>query len=108
VPSIPALVSASAPALHVTPYNPHDTTVLLIDGGGYVAGSAFGYRHFAGAIAVTGQTPVLDPYYRLAPEHPFPTAIEDVMNAHLWLLDTASARASAGSSWEIRRRPAPC
>jgi acetyl esterase/lipase len=66
------LVSASAPALHVTPDNPHDTTVLLIHGGGYVAGSAFGYRHFAGAIAVTGQTPVLDPTTGWRLNTPFP------------------------------------
>ena len=85
------MVAGGLPTLRVTPDNPHDTTVLLIHGGGYVAGSAFGYRHFAGAIAVTSQASVLVPDYRLAPEHPYPAALQDVMNAYLWLLDADGA-----------------
>jgi monoterpene epsilon-lactone hydrolase len=62
-------------------------TLLFLHGGGYVMGSAFGYRHLAGALALAAETGALMPEYRLAPEHPFPAALEDAMRAYLWMLD---------------------
>jgi monoterpene epsilon-lactone hydrolase len=62
-------------------------TLLHLHGGGYVIGSAFGYRAFAGALALAAGTGVLVPDYRLAPEHPFPAAIEDAVSAYRWMLD---------------------
>jgi epsilon-lactone hydrolase len=64
-----------------------DPTVLYLHGGGYVVGSAFGYQPHAGALAAAAQTGVLVPDYRLAPEHPFPAAVEDAVRAYRWLLD---------------------
>jgi acetyl esterase/lipase len=61
-------------------------TVLYLHGGGYVFGSAFGYRAHAGAIAMAARTGVLLPDYRLAPEHPFPAAVDDSLSAYQWLL----------------------
>jgi epsilon-lactone hydrolase len=63
--------------------------VLSIHGGGYVIASAFGYQPHAGAVAAAAQTAVLVPDYRLAPEHPFPAALEDVQRAYLWLREQA-------------------
>jgi epsilon-lactone hydrolase len=82
------------PALRITPETPSDATVLYLHGGGYVAGSAFGYRHLAGAIATAAQVRVLVIDYRLAPEHPHPAALQDAMNAYLWLLgpETGSSK----------------
>jgi acetyl esterase/lipase len=62
--------------------------VLFLHGGGHVAGSAFGYRHLAAAIATAAQAPALVIDYRLAPEHPYPAAVQDAVNAYLWLRDT--------------------
>ena len=61
--------------------------VLYLHGGGYVIGSNVGYREFAGRIArATGsRICVLD--YRLAPEHPFPAAVDDAVAAYEWLLE---------------------
>jgi acetyl esterase/lipase len=66
-------------------------TVLFLHGGGYVLGSAFGYQPHAGAIATAAQTGVLLPDYRLAPEHPFPAALDDALRAYRWLLDRGTA-----------------
>ncbi len=63
-------------------------TLPYLHGGGYVAGSAFGYRHLAGALGTAAETGVLLPEYRLAPEHPFPAAIEDALSAYLWIIDS--------------------
>jgi epsilon-lactone hydrolase len=73
--------------------SPEDTpaTVLYLHGGGYVFGSAFGYQSHAGAIATAARTGVLVPDYRLAPEHPFPAAVDDALSAYQWLLDRGIA-----------------
>ncbi|GAA4071928.1 hypothetical protein GCM10022248_45660 [Nonomuraea soli] len=64
-------------------------TVLYLHGGAYVMGSAYGYRHVAGALAVASGAATLVPEYRLAPEHPFPAALEDVTRAYQWMLEQA-------------------
>jgi monoterpene epsilon-lactone hydrolase len=79
------------PSLIVSPEEDDVATVLYLHGGGYVLGSAFGYQAQAGALATAAQTGVLVPDYRLAPEHPFPAAVEDSLSAYLWLLDQGIA-----------------
>ena len=61
--------------------------LLHLHGGGYVLGSAFGYRPLAGALALAADAGVLVPDYRLAPEHTFPAAIDDSVDAYRWMLD---------------------
>lgn len=63
-------------------------TVLLLHGGGGVSGSAFGYRHLASALAMAADTGVVVPDFRLAPEHPFPAALEDALRTYVWMLDS--------------------
>jgi epsilon-lactone hydrolase len=79
-------VAGGVPALRVTAREPTDATVLFVHGGGHIAASAFGYRHFAGAIAAAARATVLSVDYRLAPEHPYPAGLEDTLNAYRWLL----------------------
>jgi acetyl esterase/lipase len=62
-------------------------TILYLHGGGYILGSAFGYRPLAGALAGAAQTGALVPEYRLAPEHPYPAALEDSVRAYRWLVE---------------------
>ncbi|MFC5833465.1 alpha/beta hydrolase fold domain-containing protein [Nonomuraea insulae] len=65
-------------------------TVLFLHGGGYVAGSAYGYRPLAGRLAAAASSGILLPEYRLAPEHPFPAAVEDALSTFQWLLDSGT------------------
>jgi acetyl esterase/lipase len=79
------------PSLVVSPAEHSAPTVLYLHGGGYVLGSAFGYQPHAGALAAAAQTGVLVPDYRLAPEHPFPAAVDDALSAYRWLRDQGVA-----------------
>jgi monoterpene epsilon-lactone hydrolase len=79
---VPSLLLASQPD--------QPATLLYLHGGGYVLGSAFGYRPLAGAVAAAAETAVLLPEYRLAPEHPFPAAVEDAVRAYQWILDSGT------------------
>jgi len=65
--------------------------VLYLHGGGYVIGSPRSHRHLAAAIATAGQAAALLLDYRLAPEHPYPAAVDDAAAAYRWLLDQGIA-----------------
>ncbi len=62
-----------------------DRYVLHFHGGGYSFGSAPLYRDFAWRIGAATGACVLCFDYRLAPEHPFPAAVEDASRAYRWL-----------------------
>ena len=53
--------------------------VLYFHGGGYVFGSALTHRRLCEDIARAGRCAVLNLDYRLAPEHPFPAAVNDAI-----------------------------
>lgn len=61
--------------------------LLYLHGGAYLVGSPSGYRGLVGAFARDLRARALVPHYRLAPEAPFPAAIEDGVTAYRWLLD---------------------
>ncbi len=81
------VTAGGVPALVISPGEPSEPTVLYLHGGGYVLGSAFGYQPHAGALAAAARSAVLLPDYRLAPEHPFPAAVNDSLSAYRWLLE---------------------
>lgn len=60
--------------------------VLYAHGGGYYAGSLSTHRGLASRISLEVDARLLVVDYRLAPEHPFPAALEDVTRAYRWLL----------------------
>jgi epsilon-lactone hydrolase len=68
------------PGLWVHPASSRsDEAILHVHGGWFNAGSATAYRHFVGHIAARAGTKAFVPDYRLAPEHPFPAAVDDVL-----------------------------
>lgn len=54
-----------------------EKAVLYFHGGAYNLGSPFAYRKFASHIALISNAATFIPEYRLAPEHPYPAAVED-------------------------------
>lgn len=70
-----------------------DAALLYLHGGGYVLGSPRSHRHLAAAISDATGLPLFVAEYRLAPEHPFPAAVEDAVAAYKGLLDSGLAPA---------------
>ena len=64
-----------------------DAVLLHIHGGWFNWGSAKAYRHLVGHIAAHAGAAAFVPDYRLAPEHPFPAAPEDVRNCYAGLIE---------------------
>jgi epsilon-lactone hydrolase len=62
--------------------------ILYLHGGAYVLGSINTHRALAALISKAAQASVLVIDYRLAPEHPFPAAVEDSVAAYKWMLST--------------------
>lgn len=60
--------------------------ILFVHGGGYSVGSIQTHRSLAARIAETAKCVSLSIEYRLAPEHPFPAALEDVIHTYEWLI----------------------
>lgn len=60
--------------------------ILYLHGGGYVIGSINTHRAISGRISRAAKARVLLIDYRLAPEHPFPAAVEDSVAAYRYLL----------------------
>ncbi len=67
------------------PSSPSERIVLYFHGGGYSVGSAVSHRPLCSQIARASQCKVLSVNYRLAPEYPFPHALEDAIASYGWL-----------------------
>jgi acetyl esterase/lipase len=81
------LIIGNIPAEWVVPKNVRsDAVILYLHGGGYVMGSINTHKSIVARIAEASQSQGLLIDYRLAPEHPFPAAVEDATNAYKWLM----------------------
>jgi acetyl esterase/lipase len=60
--------------------------IFYTHGGGYVSGSCSDHRGFVAKFVQGSGVGALLYEYRLAPEHPFPAALEDTLTAYRWLL----------------------
>ncbi|MDP6451681.1 MAG: alpha/beta hydrolase [SAR202 cluster bacterium] len=75
------------PAEWVAAHNASDdSAILYLHGGGYAIGSVETHRELAARISQSTGSRVLTIDYRMAPENPFPAAVEDATNAYRWLL----------------------
>lgn len=60
--------------------------LLYLHGGAYVLGSVAIHRELIARLALATRTRALAIDYRLAPEHPYPAALEDLVRVYRWLL----------------------
>ncbi|POX47548.1 esterase [Streptomyces sp. Ru71] len=63
--------------------------LMYLHGGGFVLGTLDGVDEVCRAIAARSGWAVLSPEYRLAPEHPYPAAVEDSLDTLAWLRGSA-------------------
>lgn len=86
---VEAITAGSVAAEWVnTPDLDEHQVVLYVHGGGFVWGSCTSSRMVAATFARVTHTRVLVLDYRLAPEHPYPSAPQDCLAAYHWLLDS--------------------
>jgi monoterpene epsilon-lactone hydrolase len=71
----------------VPPKASMNRSILYLHGGGYVTGSPRTHARLAAQLARNCGASVLVPAYRLAPEYPYPAALEDSVAGYNWLLD---------------------
>jgi len=64
-----------------------EQVLLYFHGGGYVMGSPSSHANLTARLAISSGATVVSFDYRLAPEHPFPAAVEDGLAAYQALLD---------------------
>ena len=80
--------------VRVREYRPSERTpspaVLYVHGGGFTVGSLDGVDELCRRIAAQADCAVFSVEYRLAPEHPYPAALDDVCAAYAWLIDNAA------------------
>jgi monoterpene epsilon-lactone hydrolase len=65
-----------------------DRVFLYLHGGAYIMGSCNTHRYLASKLSRSTAARVLVPEYRLAPENPFPAAIEDALKVYRWLISS--------------------
>jgi epsilon-lactone hydrolase len=78
--------AAGVPGLILTPPAAGSATILYAHGGGMALGSAYGCRALAAALALAANAAAVIPEYRLAPENPYPAAVDDTERAYKWLM----------------------
>ena len=67
------------------------SVILYLHGGGWTLGWTNVERWMVAHLALAAQGHALAVDYRLAPEHPFPAALDDCLTAYRWLLKNGSA-----------------
>lgn len=78
----------------IPPGGTKDRVILYAIGGGYVSGSCNDHRSIVAKIAQGSGVSILLFEHRLAPEHPYPAALEDSLAAYRWLLAQGVASAN--------------
>src|SRR5690349_12222108 len=71
-----------------TPSAEPGRVILFLHGGGYVSGSIKSHRHMIAEAGRQAKARTLALAYRLAPEHPFPAALEDALAGYRFLLSS--------------------
>ncbi|MBV1706791.1 MAG: alpha/beta hydrolase [Hyphomicrobiales bacterium] len=93
--TIPGLMAAPpVPVELIVPHQARPGALLQAHGGCWAFGNLDSHQRFKRLLAIETGTALLSVDYRLAPEHPFPAALEDMQAAWRWLLDQAKTEAA--------------
>jgi epsilon-lactone hydrolase len=76
-----------------TAQSPRGRDLLYLHGGGYATSAPAIYRDFGCRLAAATHARLLLPDYRLAPEHPFPAALDDAIAVYRWMLANRASEA---------------
>ena len=79
------------PAAWFTAHQTH-CTVMYLHGGGYIFGNLETHRQICTYLSHAAQAQVLGVDYRLAPEHPYPAALDDALGWYRTLLQQVPAQ----------------
>src|SRR6201989_1172648 len=90
--TVQPLERAGAPSEKIShPDAVADKTLFYLHGGGYAVGSLKSHRHLVSRLGGAGRATAFHLDYRLAPEHPYPAALEDAVKAYRALLHAGIA-----------------
>ena len=82
------IVANDVPSEWIVPVNLSTERILLyLHGGSYNAGSINSHRSMVANLAAAANARAMIIDYRLAPEHPYPAALEDAIAAYQWLMN---------------------
>jgi monoterpene epsilon-lactone hydrolase len=73
-----------------TPESTHERVIYYLHGGAYFMGSVNTHRELISRLSRAARARALAIDYRLAPENPFPAAVEDSTSAYRWLISTGA------------------
>lgn len=99
LPEMAAVMRLSVPCIHaappvacelVTPRDVRPGCLVFLHGGGWAFGDLESHARLARLLGIETRLRVLYVDYRLAPEHPFPAALEDAAAAWRWAVDKAA------------------
>jgi acetyl esterase/lipase len=83
---LPVAIGGVAAERTTVPSSRADRHVFFLHGGGYMVASPAAYRDFAWRVAAAARATVTVIDYRLAPENPYPAALDDAVSAYRGLL----------------------
>jgi acetyl esterase len=95
VAGVRTLEAAGRPARLYLPPAERGGLLVYYHGGGWTLGTLDSHDQTCRFLAREARLRVLSVDYRLAPEHPFPAAVEDALGAYEWALDEAAALGAA-------------
>ncbi len=78
---------AGVPARRIVAGEAGDTVILYLHGGAFVTGSPQSHRGLTSHMAASARATVFAADYRLAPEHPYPAAVDDALACYQALLE---------------------
>ena len=89
---------AGVPVRIYRPSDGHLPALVYLHGGGWVLGSVNSHDGLCRTLAARSACTLVSVDYRLAPEHPFPAAVDDAWAVAAWAADTFPAVAMGGDS----------